>query len=72
MAKVDKLLELLHCEIIHFLEHGVKVSVKTLLSSFKDSPQLLDRQRFVFLLMNGLAVNQLIQNVEALMMRQLF
>ena len=50
----------------------MKISVQTLLSRFKDSPQLLDRQRFVFLLMNGLAVYQLTQNVEPLMMRQLF
>lgn len=72
VAKVDKLLQLLHSEIIHLLEHGVKVSVQALLCRFKDSPQLLDGQRFVFLLMNSLAVCQLIQNVEALMVRQLF
>jgi len=72
VPKVDKLLQLLHSEIIHLLEHGVKVSVQALLSRFKDPPQLLDRKRFVFLLMNGLAMYQLTQNVEPLMMRQLF
>ena len=72
MTKVNKLLQLLDSEIIHLLELGVKVSVQSLLSRFKDSPQLLDGQRFVFLLMNGLAVYQLAQNVEPLMMRQLF
>lgn len=72
MTKVNKLLQLLHGEIIHLLELGVKVAVKTFLSRFKDSPQLLDGQRFVFLLMNGLAVYQLAQNVEPLMMRQFF